>query len=259
MIAPAAPPEPPPDGGGEPGAWRRRLRRSSQAARAALPDGFDAGLFTVLLALPTVLLVSKRWGNAAFASSIGFTLPGPARPVSAHLWWFGCSVVLYLLIPLALSRAIPTLRREHLGFTAGDARYGARAAALLLAVMIPVVLVIAQSGAFAAKYPLARGATASTATFLVYEAGYVAYFLAWEFLFRGFAFFPVAARLGVWPAVLIQNVPFALLHVGKPAPEAFGSVLAGVALGLLAWRTRSFLWGFLVHAVVAVTMDVAAS
>jgi membrane protease YdiL (CAAX protease family) len=229
------------------------------AGRAGWPAGLDPGLATVLLALPALLLTSKRWGQTGFAGELHLRLPGFAAPITAHLWWFGCSVVLYLVVPLILARAVPALRSDELGLVLGDVRFGLKATGALLAVMIPVVLIAAHTGAFAAKYPLARGATSSTATFVLYEAAYVAYFLGWEFLFRGFALFPVAARLGVWPAILIQNVPFALLHVGKPAPEAFGSLAAGLVLGLLAWRTRSFLWGFLVHAVVAVAMDVAAS
>jgi membrane protease YdiL (CAAX protease family) len=57
-------------------------------------------------------------------------------------------------------------------------------------------------------------------------------------------------------AVLVQVAPFTVMHFGKPELEALGSVVAGVALGLLALRTRSFWYGALTHAVVAVTMDV---
>jgi membrane protease YdiL (CAAX protease family) len=56
-------------------------------------------------------------------------------------------------------------------------------------------------------------------------------------------------------AAFVQMMPFALLHFGKPPEEMLGSVIAGVALGLLALRTRSFWYGALVHAAVALSMD----
>jgi membrane protease YdiL (CAAX protease family) len=49
------------------------------------------------------------------------------------------------------------------------------------------------------------------------------------------------------------------MHMGKAEPEALGSIVAGVALGVLALRTRSFWYGVLVHASVAVWMDLLSA
>jgi membrane protease YdiL (CAAX protease family) len=68
-------------------------------------------------------------------------------------------------------------------------------------------------------------------------------------------------RLGrVWgpTAILIQTVPFVLMHIGKPGVEIHSSLLAGVVLGWLAWRSRSFWPCFLLHWGAAATMDVVA-
>jgi membrane protease YdiL (CAAX protease family) len=45
------------------------------------------------------------------------------------------------------------------------------------------------------------------------------------------------------------------MHLGKAELEALGSIAAGIALGVLALRTRSFWYGVLIHGVVAVWMD----
>jgi membrane protease YdiL (CAAX protease family) len=50
-------------------------------------------------------------------------------------------------------------------------------------------------------------------------------------------------------------VPYCMIHYGKPYLEAAGAVVAGVALGSLAMRTRSIYSGFLVHVTVALLMD----
>lgn len=236
-----------------PAGWRDRL--SSYVGSLQI----DPVVTAVLLTVPTVLLGTKKFGTTWFyEQSIGWTPPGPAGPVVAHLWWYGLSALLYLALPVALARVLPPLRHEPLGFGWGDVRFGLRASALLLGVMLPVALIASQTPAFSSAYPLAPKATSGWDTFVIYEAGYALYFLAWEFLFRGFTLFPLAKRIGPAAAILVQNIPFALLHAGKPTPEAFGSVIAGVALGILALRSRSFLWGWAIHAIVACTMDLAA-
>ena len=59
-------------------------------------------------------------------------------------------------------------------------------------------------------------------------------------------------------AIWSMVVPYCMIHYGKPYLEASSAVIAGVVLGSLAMRTRSIYAGFLVHATVAVTMDILA-
>ena len=65
-----------------------------------------------------------------------------------------------------------------------------------------------------------------------------------------------AVHRGRAPALLVQVAPFAVMHLGKAELETLGSIIAGVALGILSLRTRSFLYGFVLHATIAVFMDV---
>jgi membrane protease YdiL (CAAX protease family) len=55
-------------------------------------------------------------------------------------------------------------------------------------------------------------------------------------------------------------IPFALMHVWKPEIEQLSTVLGGVFFGILAWRTKSFLYGWLLHwFMVAWVLVVVAS
>ena len=56
-------------------------------------------------------------------------------------------------------------------------------------------------------------------------------------------------------SVLIQMIPFLILHNGKPAPETFGAIIAGLALGILALRTNSILYCVLTHMSVMFSID----
>jgi membrane protease YdiL (CAAX protease family) len=50
-------------------------------------------------------------------------------------------------------------------------------------------------------------------------------------------------------------LPFLILHNGKPAPETFGAIIAGIALGVLALRTNSILYCVLTHMSVMFSID----
>ena len=80
--------------------------------------------------------------------------------------------------------------------------------------------------------------------------------LSWEFFFRGYMLFGLEERFGKY-SVLIQMIPFTILHHGKPFAESLGAILAGILLGVIALETRSFIYGALLHWLVAVSMDVS--
>ena len=181
-------------------------------------------------------------------------------PVHDHLYWFWSSFVALGLLPLATVALLPGERLRDYGLGLGDWRPGLKAVGLLFALMAGPVLwaALGDSLGFKGFYPLDRDALRSWPLFLIYELGYLSYFVAWEFFFRGFLLFGLHKRIGQH-AIWVQLLPFALLHVGKPELEALGSIFAGVALALLALRTRSFWWCALLHAGIAGTMDLLSA
>jgi len=219
----------------------------------------DAGAVAVPIAASVLFVVSHYQGSTGAWPRLAQHLPdlGAAAGIAAHLYWFGATLVLLALAPLALLRLLGEPLAEY-GLGAGRWRLGLGLSAALLAVMLPVVLVASRVPAFAGHYPLAGAAATSLRLFAAYEVGYALYFVAWELMFRSFLLFGLYRRIGLG-AVYVQALPFALLHFGKPEAEALGSIVAAVALGYLALRTRSFWWGALVHAGVAFVMDLAAA
>ncbi len=80
----------------------------------------------------------------------------------------------------------------------------------------------------------------------------------WEFLFRGFLLFALYRACGPY-AILLQAVPFAIAHFGKPEIETLSCIFGGSAFGYVAWRTRSFLYPFIIHWFMATWMILIAS
>lgn len=181
-------------------------------------------------------------------------------------WFLGCFVVLFLVPVLVVRLFLPRGSPARFGLALGDMHYGIRIAALFSVVMVAavLVLVLTRSSAFLRYYPMyvPRSVRSSIPGFLgwfmVMEFAYLLYFVGWEYFFRGLLIFPLQERLGYMAAV-VGILPFAIMHIGKPVPEAFGSVVAAYLLGVLALRARSFWVCPVIHFVVAFSMDLAAA
>lgn len=219
--------------------------------------GWDLPATVASVTTCAVLIVGNYQGATQGFSIFFPKATGRFQDIYGFLWWFGASGFLFLAVPCAAAALTPGIRLRNLGTGAGDWRFGLGAAVLLLGIMLPVVFIAARSPQFQGSYPLAGGATKDRAHFVVYEAAYASYFVAWEFLYRGYLLFSLERKIGNL-AIVVQTIPFALLHLGKPELEALGSVVAGLALGIVALRARSFWYGALIHITVALTMDLRA-
>lgn len=80
------------------------------------------------------------------------------------------------------------------------------------------------------------------------------YFLAEEFLFRGFFFFSLFRKIGVHSFWVVSLV-FVLFHLTKPLPEILFSFFVSILFCYLSYRTKSFLPAFVVHFLMSVLMN----
>jgi membrane protease YdiL (CAAX protease family) len=193
---------------------------------------------------------------------------GYLKPMLGHLYWFWWGPVALFLIPLGVGCRALRMQPAQLGVALGHWRSGLKWTLGIFGVFLPVVIAVSFTAPFKGTYPM-NGFVATEAVnwlmgkggspwpFLLYEFSYGAYFVGWEFFFRGLIGFSLFQVMG-WYSVFVATLPFAVMHVGKPEPEALGSVIAGVALGVFALKERSFIYGALLHALVAWSMDVLA-
>jgi membrane protease YdiL (CAAX protease family) len=121
----------------------------------------------------------------------------------------------------------------------------------------PVVIIASLSDSFRETYPFYRMANRSHFDLWSWELLYVVQFISLEFFFRGFLLQALRRVMGA-NAIFVMMIPYCMIHYGKPAPETFGAIGAGLVLGTLAMRTRSIWGGVLIHCGVAITMDVLA-
>jgi membrane protease YdiL (CAAX protease family) len=170
------------------------------------------------------------------------------------LFWAGCCVLFYLLIPMLFRRIVwpdsPSLfqiniPRSHLKI------YGY----MLLFMVLPLIGASFLKS-FQNTYPFVYipRDTDFTKTLICWEIGYLCQFIAVEYFFRGFLLFSFEKHLGN-KAVLIPLIPYVMIHFGKPFPETMGAIVAGIVLGIMALRSRSIIPGICVHFSIAISMD----
>ena len=75
----------------------------------------------------------------------------------------------------------------------------------------------------------------------------------WEYLLRGFLLFGLKERFKE-ASILIQMVPFVLLHIGKPEIEILICIPMGLWFGYIAYRGKSFWPAFITHTFINFTL-----
>jgi membrane protease YdiL (CAAX protease family) len=171
-----------------------------------------------------------------------------------YIYWFiGDFFTLFIVTTLIIKFGFRE-KLSNYGLKIGDYKVGIFISILFIFLMIIIIWFASSSTLFAENYPLLNSAKNSWNTFLVYELTLLIYMVAWEFFWRGFMLFGLENKFGYY-SVLIQMVPFVILHNGKPFLETFGAIFGGIALGVLALRTRSVYYCIITHIGVMYSID----
>lgn len=170
------------------------------------------------------------------------------------IYWFVGDFFTFFVIGILVIKFLLKEKVSDYGLQIGDYKTGLKYSSLFLFVMIVLIWFVSASPAFAEKYPHLSDAKSNWNILLIYELGMLIYMFAWEFIWRGFTLFGLEKKFGYY-SVLIQMIPFVILHNGKPFLETFGAIFGGIALGILALRTRSFYYCVLTHIGVMFSID----
>ncbi len=173
-------------------------------------------------------------------------------------WWAFSRVFGYVVIPFTVWKI--AFRRDSLldmGLRTRGLLKHAWIYLLCLAVVLPATYIVSRSPEFGNYYPFYKQCSRSWTDFLCWEIMYFCQFFGLEIFFRGFWLSGLRKSLGSG-AIFAMVVPYCMIHYGKPYLETCGAVVAGIALGSVAMRTRSIYSGFLVHVTVALSMDMLA-
>jgi hypothetical protein len=165
-------------------------------------------------------------------------------------------LILFLLVLWALWKIKWV---ESVGLTAKDFHAGPYFGLLLL--LVPLVALASTQPDFLRVYPKVRAVgfmSSYPGPLWIRQAGYeLAYgldFLSIEVFFRGLLVIGLVQYAGE-KAILPMAALYCTIHFGKPLGECITSFAGGLALGVLAYRTRSILGGLIVHLGLAWLME----
>lgn len=238
---------------------RERLRRELGAVRRAVRSTDRQAAVVLLAAVVLVLLQFQLGSKRFFRAEIADLFPPELHGLLSWGWWFGFQGVTGFVIPVLILTLLFRRKPGEIGLGLGDGRLAALLAGLYLPLVAVGTWVLSAEPSFQAQYPHFKAAAFDWQTFAAYEALYLFYWIGWEYLWRGFVLFGTAPALGAPMAIVVQTVPFAILHADKPAAEAYLSILGGLALGALVWRCRSFWIAVPIHAAQMLMLDLFCS
>ena len=159
-------------------------------------------------------------------------------------------VILYLVVPLLIILLFFRENPMEYGFSLGDWKAGLTITIIGILIMAPVIYFLGDGNGAMKEYYKPWLAGLPWTTFLD--------LIGWEFFFRGWILFAYARKFGS-EALWLQAVPFAMAHIGKPEVETLSTIFGGFAFGWIAWRTKSFVWPFLIHWFIATFVIIVAA
>ena len=221
---------------------------------------------TIVVILSTWLCFSLLWmfgRSAAFKMWFGYRPGyGGLDGLLPYFFFVGASIITRCLLPLITARSLLARSPADFGYRwTGAWRDGWVYAALTFVILILIVFVAAEQPAFIRKYPWCKPALLdgqiSGWVFLLYAGAALLFFFSGESFWRGYLLFGTERELGPIALFLMVNI-YVFGHFGKPLLETIGAIVAGLVLGALALKHRTFYFGVICHWVVAMTMDITA-
>ncbi|MGF1467724.1 MAG: CPBP family intramembrane glutamic endopeptidase [Sandaracinaceae bacterium] len=256
--------------------WRL-LDREASRERAARGGRYDWRPLTVFCLGAVFLTMMETFGHAPAFRELAYH-PGLTEepglwtlirdspfgpPVRGNVsllgfaWWSGWRLLGFFLLPALVVRVIFGQRIAAYGLSTEGFREHLWLYLLAYAAVAGLVLGVSYGPSFSEYYPFYKLASRSWYDFLAWEMLYAGQFFRLEYFFRGFWLKAAKPSMGSH-AIYAMIVPYCMIHFGKPYAEILMAIIAGLFLGTLALRTRSIWGGFVVHVLVAVTMDVAS-
>jgi membrane protease YdiL (CAAX protease family) len=234
-----------------------RVKRESALWIADL-NRKKAGLLLTPVIISIILLTLDRFGlQRSFYNLFNYKQLFSAYSPNelnfiAQIYFSSACVSLFIIVPSLFHFIFPSGVKNPFGLGVGYSAKHKSIYVTLLILMLPIIWVAAGDRNFNNFYPMYK--PSSLELWLYYELIYMLHFISVEFFFRGFMLFRFQQMFSGY-AVVMMIIPYSLLHIHKPFPEAMASIVGGCALGYLALKTRSIWPGVMVHCGVALSMD----
>ena len=217
----------------------------------------DLPVYIMLLSAPVLLTLYRYHGYPEYFYDYFPSVKTLANgDVLARYWQFLVFFILMFALPVLYIRFGMKKSLYDFGWGLGDIKYGSKWLIAIPLIVVPIIYFSSQMPDVRSEYPLAKSFLTNQQGLFTYELAYVLlYYVAWEFFFRGFLLFGLRERFGDVNAILIQTISSCLVHIDKPEGEIIGSIVVGILFGMIALRSKSIWYVFLIHISIGVLTD----
>ena len=186
------------------------------------------------------------------------------EPTLADFWTGAtplfAALILFGLIPMGIVKWGFRERLADYGVRLGIAHRTLRTFLLATPLIIGIAVLTGHNSTFYDVYPLnetirPQYTKIGIDLFIIHSICFLGCYVGWEFLFRGFIQQGLSPRCGIPVAILVQTMASTMLHYGHPSSEVFGTIIAGLVWGFIAYRSRSILSGLGQHALLGIVLD----
>ncbi len=219
--------------------------------------GLDAKVVTIFVSVALLQTISWYFTSRRFFNQTVYTyfLNNENIELYEFLYWFISDSIILFVIPVLIIKFLFKEKIKNYGVNLKNLKYGLLIILFSIIIILPVTYIISLSKEFSNFYPMYQGLNQNIKIFLMYESFLLLFLFAWEFIWRGFMLFGLEEKFG-WYSIFIQMLPFVILHNGKPVLETFSSILGAIFLGALALRTRSIIYGFIIHTAIIISLEI---
>lgn len=235
--------------------------------------GLDSKTVIVMITAMVIICMQEYWfqsGHVRYVADVlrffgaqqwaddfdGWRLKSENYEIARLTYWAGSRVVTFIFVPMLVIKFVLREPIRDYGTRIRGIGSSLWVYGLMFAFMVPTVLIFSQTKSFQSKYPFYDLLPNETLgiRFWSWELLYCLQFVALEFFFRGFMVHGTKHRMGVY-CILVMTFPYVMIHFGKPMPETFSAIGAGIILGFMSLKTCSIWMGAALHIAVAMSMD----
>jgi len=170
----------------------------------------------------------------------------------------GLGIILYGFIPVTVVLMLYTKKIFSYGLSLANFTESLYWTLGLSVVIIPFSILNARNPSHQKKYPQIQINKWNPGLLLISAFSWIVYLFAYELLLRGILFFSCLDSLGLWPAVIINILIYAFLHLHKNSKEVIGSLFLGIVFCLITYKTGTVWAAFFTHSVLACSSEWAS-
>ena len=208
----------------------------------------------ILLLSPTLLVTWHFFGSIElYLRSFG-PAPLPFDETAAlATYTIAMTLGLFVLVPALVVKVVFRERLADYGIQLGLRKRTFRSYLMIAPLMLLAAYLGSSDpgmiGFFGIKF------RPSPSIFALHVCTFAAFYVGWEFIFRGFIQFGLRPSVGAANAILIGTLASVLFHINTPMLETYAAIIAGIGWGILAFRTESILSGLLQHMTLGIAMQ----